>query len=79
MVSKLTLLKISLILPALFFLFDEPKTVNSSHSSLTATFLDMVHCYDSIATNPIPIGQSTDPNDPGGSGRIDITTRGRSS
>jgi hypothetical protein len=72
MVSKLTLLKISLLLPALFSSFDEPKIVSFYHSSLTATLSDRIHYYDSIPTHSSSVAQSTDP---GGSGRIDINIR----
>lgn len=70
-VEKLTLVTISFLLPAVFYLFDGSNRMASHHSILTSAFEVKIHNSDFIATYSNPIAQSTDPNDPGGSGRID--------
>ena len=75
-VEKLTLVTISFLLPAVFYLFDGSNRMTSYHSILTSAFEVKIDNSDSIATYSNPMAQSTDP---GGGGRIDISIRSQPS
>jgi hypothetical protein len=74
MLQRLTLLTISFVLPSVLYSCYGSYMTVSYYPILKSAFCFESHSSDSISTYSNPITQSTDP---GGSGRIDTSIKGK--